>query len=236
VNARENHRLKHIQIAALRLFITIMIPVLLVLTSARLVMSPVFLWVEYQRPGFPADYYGFTTEDRLRYAPYAVNYLLNGEPVSYLGNLTFENGRPLFNGRELGHMRDVKAVTQAAFANAVAGGMLTLATAFALWRGRPTRGHLRRALRDGGVLTISIVLAILVTAALAWDVFFTGFHTLFFSEGTWVFLYSDTLIRLFPEQFWFDAAVVIGGLTTAGAAGLILVSRRVRTSGLRIED
>jgi hypothetical protein len=27
------------------------------------------------------------------------------------------------------------------------------------------------------------------------------FHQIFFSAGTWMFLYSDTLIRLFPERF-----------------------------------
>jgi hypothetical protein len=32
-----------------------------------------------------------------------------------------------------------------------------------------------------------------------------------------VFLYEDTLIRLFPEQFWFDAALFIGALTVIGA-------------------
>ena len=34
-----------------------------------------------------------------------------------------------------------------------------------------------------------------------------AFHRIFFAEGTWIFLRSDTLIRLFPIQFWIDVAV-----------------------------
>ena len=36
---------------------------------------------------------------------------------------------------------------------------------------------------------------------------------LLFKAGTWTFLYSDTLIRLFPERFWQDTFLVVGGLS-----------------------
>ena len=39
--------------------------------QARLLMTPIFLSFEYNRADFPADYYGFMREDRLRYAPLA---------------------------------------------------------------------------------------------------------------------------------------------------------------------
>jgi integral membrane protein (TIGR01906 family) len=65
-----------------------------------------------------------------------------------------------------------------------------------------------------------------IIAALSWDTFFTSFHSIFFASGTWQFEYSDTLIRLFPEQFWFDAAVTIGALTILGASLFWLISRR----------
>jgi uncharacterized membrane protein len=35
------------------------------------------------------------------------------------------------------------------------------------------------------------------------------FHELLFPPGTWTFAYTDSLIRLFPEQFWFDIGVLI---------------------------
>jgi integral membrane protein (TIGR01906 family) len=72
------------------------------------------------------------------------------------------------------------------------------------------------------MLTLGLIMTIIVLALGAWDMFFDTFHELFFEAGTWRFEFSDTLIRLFPEQFWFDASVTIGILTTIGAI-LILV-------------
>lgn len=218
-------------IHAVSAYLTIMFPILLVLFAARVVMTPAFLQIEYQRAGFPLDYYGFTTEDRLFYAPFAVNYLLNSGDITFLADLQFREGGALFNTRELHHMRDVKQVTQIAFAFGAANAVIALVAALYLAR----VGRLRRALQHGALLTFGLIVAIVIGAILAWDVFFTAFHNLFFSSGTWIFAYSDTLIRLFPEQFWFDVALVIGGITVFGAAFTLgvtwLIGRNARSGG-----
>ncbi|MEO0599678.1 MAG: DUF1461 domain-containing protein, partial [Chloroflexota bacterium] len=58
----------------------------------------------------------------------------------------------------------------------------------------------------------------------AWDFFFTQFHNVFFEQGTWRFYYSDTLIRLYPERFWFEASLVVGVLTVVGALVILGIS------------
>jgi len=195
----------------LRFYISISFPFLVVMIFVRLVMTPLFPQIEYNRPGFPADYYGFTVQDRLSYAPYAIQFLLNGDDISYLGDLRFPDGKEMYNTRELHHMRDVKVVTQYAYASALIGGILAVLSIFSLWRSN--RPALQSALLNGSRLTIGLIFAIVLIAITSWDTFFTTFHQLFFAGGTWQFEYSDTLIRLFPEQFWFDASLVIGGGT-----------------------
>lgn len=206
---------KSVLITLARIYLVVIFPVLLVLISARIVMSQGFLEFEYNRPGFPDDYYGMTREQRLYYAPFAITYLLTDEGIDYLADLEFPDGEPLFNARELRHMRDVKIVTQIAFAFAIGSGLLALTSAIFL-RFR-TRAVLRKSLIQGAMLTLGIVAAIILLAILNWSYFFTAFHALFFEGGTWYFLYSDSLIRLFPEQFWFDAAIGIGAITVLGA-------------------
>ncbi|MBL8165869.1 MAG: TIGR01906 family membrane protein [Anaerolineae bacterium] len=195
--------------------ITLAVPLLLVLGSVRLIMTPLFLQFEYTRPGFPQDFYGLTTDERLRYAPFALDYLLNAEGIDFLANLDFPDGEPQYNARELRHMEDVKVITQAAFLLAMLLALITAAAGSALWRIQ--RGRLRMAVMNGALLTLGIIATIVVVAVVNWDFFFTRFHEVFFSSGTWRFEYSDTLIRLFPEQFWFDAALTIGGMTVLGA-------------------
>ena len=55
---------------------------------------------------------------------------------------------------------------------------------------------------------------------LAFGVIFVWFHQIFFESGTWTFLFSDTLIRLFPERFWRDTFLAVGLLS--GGVGLAL--------------
>jgi integral membrane protein (TIGR01906 family) len=207
-----------------RAYLALAVPILLVTISIRLVMTPAFLYFEYTRPGFPEDPYGFTQQDRLNYAPYPLNYLFNAEDIDYLGDLRFTDGSRMYNARELRHMRDVKVVTQYTFGFAVAVGLLTLVVAFSLSRTPETRRDLQRGLLQGGLLTLGAIASIVLLAFINWDVVFTGFHTIFFESGTWRFAYSDTLIRLFPEQFWFDALLTIGALTVIGASLITFIA------------
>ncbi len=77
--------------------ITILLPLALTFLGLRLLLTHAFLEVEYRTPGFPADDYGFTLQDRLHWSKISVDYLLNNADISFLGNLTFPDGSPLFN-------------------------------------------------------------------------------------------------------------------------------------------
>jgi integral membrane protein (TIGR01906 family) len=183
------------------------LPFLLIIGAIRLVCTPLFLWIEYHRPGFPADSFGFSTEDRMTYGSYAVDYLLNWAGPRYLGGLTGPDGEALFLPTEVSHMADVKAVVAAAF---LAGLVLLLVGAgCALYLRRNCPGGIRRGLFAGAAATLLLVLVLGVLGALNWQWFFTEFHRIFFAEGTWTFYTDDTLIRLFPGQFWMDAGLVI---------------------------
>jgi integral membrane protein (TIGR01906 family) len=208
---------------ALSVIIALTIPPVLVMIGVRLAMTMAFVSFEYHRPDFPPDFYGFTLEDRLRYAPYALDYLLNGEDIDFLARLTFPGGSPLFNNRELRHMRDVKAVTEWAFRIAAVLGAVLIAASAILWR--RGRWHLRAGVRAGGLLTVILIAAIVVLVFVSWDAFFTAFHELLFEGDSWLFLTSDTLIRLFPEAFWFDAAIFIGAAAIGGALALTLIAQ-----------
>jgi uncharacterized membrane protein len=74
------------------------------------------------------------------------------------------------------------------------------------------------------ILSITIGLIAVIGISVDPDIFFTffaGFHSLFFEGNSWLFLFSDTLIRLFPIRFWqdaflFAALIALGGGTALG--------------------
>lgn len=206
----------------------ILTPIVLLGFALRLLLTPFFLQVEYRMPGFPEDPYGFTRQDRLRWAPYALDYLINREDISYLAGLRFDDGTPLFNKRELSHMEDVKKVTVSAlnvFYLALAGLAL-----LGLWAKRPQQwSAFRSGLKRGsaimvgiaGVVAAVVAIGMFLLPDLFWS-FFSGFHALFFEGDTWLFEYSDTLIRLFPLRFWQDTFLLAALIATACGLGLML--------------
>jgi integral membrane protein (TIGR01906 family) len=206
--------------------VTILIPIALIGLAIRVLLSPLFYNIEYNMPYFPADEYGFTKEDRLKWAPYAVNYLVNNADISYLGDLKFEDGTPLYDERQLRHMEDVKRVTQGALR--VWYGSLALLAALGAWAwfGGWWQAYLL-GLRRGGWLMVglAITIGIIVVVGIAvnpnvFDVFFVAFHGLFFEGDSWLFLYSDTLIRLFPIRFWQDAFLLAAVIALGGGVAL----------------
>jgi integral membrane protein (TIGR01906 family) len=205
--------------------VTILAPIALVLTTVRLVMTPVFVNLEYHTPNFPADPYGFTQQDRLYWSRIALDYLLNDEGIEYLGDLRFLDGSAVYNERELKHMLDVKNVAQ----DALIVWYISLAAIFILaiwaWFGNWKHAY-SEGLRRGGWLTLILVGAIIVVVLIGFGLFFVAFHDVFFDPGTWRFAFSDTLIRLFPERFWRDTFLTVGLLTGVGALTLVIIFKR----------
>jgi integral membrane protein (TIGR01906 family) len=211
---------------------SLLTPIALIGLALRILLTPLFYTVEYNLPWFPADEYGFTKEDRLKWAKPSVEYLINDADISYLGDLQFDDGTPIYNQRELKHMQDVKEVVQGALL-AFYSSLAALALIAFFSRRNGWLNEYIAALQRGGwwmiglALSIAIIVGtgILINPDIFWA-FFSWFHTLFFEGDTWLFLYSDTLIRLFPIRFWQDAFLWVAVIALGGGAGLAFGLKR----------
>jgi integral membrane protein (TIGR01906 family) len=221
--------------SAISWLVTLVVPLALIGLAVRLVLLPVFPTIEYHTPGFPPDDYGFTTQERIHWAGYAWSYLVNSSDISYLGDLKFPDGKPLYNERELSHMHDVKRVLTSTFRAWYISLAVLLIAGLASWRLGQLR-LFRAGLRRGGWLTIAlaaligtiVLVGILMNPDVFWN-FFAWFHSLFFSGNSWIFEYSDTLIRLFPIRFWQDTFLFAAVVVLAGGLALALGMHERRT-------
>jgi integral membrane protein (TIGR01906 family) len=223
--------------------VTLAAPVFLALSAVRLLLFPWYVEFAYRTPAFPPDSYGFTLEERLEYSKIAIEYLVNDADISFLGDLRFPNGEMvpanscqfmedctrLYNERELKHMVDVKRVVQAALRVWVGAFIILALSGVWAWRAHALPEYLR-ALQRGGWVTIGLVGGIILFVLLAFGVIFVLFHQIFFESGTWMFYYSDTLIRLFPQRFWRDTFLMVGGISVLGGLALALGLRRFTNS------
>jgi integral membrane protein (TIGR01906 family) len=197
----------------------LLVPFALIMLGARLLMTPFFPEIEYRMPGFPEDRYGFTLDDRLRWSKPSIEYLINDAELSFLAELKFDDGAPIYNERELSHMLDVKNVIQMLLKVWLVDlGLLVLLKLLA-WRGGWMDAY-RAGLSRGGFLTVGLLVALGAFAAVSFWQFFTWFHSLFFAGDSWIFRFDDTLIRLFPIRFWQDAVIYIVGFAILSGLGL----------------
>lgn len=201
------------------IIIALAVPVVTFMIAVRAVATSTFLSFEYNRPGFPADSYGFDTVERMRLGSYGLDYILNLAPESYLMGIRTD-GAVAFLQAEVEHMTDVKRVFLYALVFTVTVLVLALLSAYTLPSKAP--GTVSSSLFTGSWLTLILLMVLGVSGLLGWDTFFTTFHEIFFPQGNWQFRPSDTLIRLYPPQFWKDAALAACALVVLMVAVILV--------------
>lgn len=223
-----------------RVWIIVSVPLVMIALAMRVVVTPAFAWFEYKiRPGFPADAFGFSSDDRVHWASYVSSYLLNFDGSRFLSNLVYpgnddkglDAGKPVFKAGEVAHMHDVKTVIVIYFLAATV--LLIGSIIFGVYLARRTRRGLSMSLFVGSIVTLVFMIAVGVFAALQWETFFSDFHSVFFASGTWTFYDNDTLIRLYPNAFWTDAGIFIGGATVIVAILLLIFNWPRKPRGQR---
>ena len=208
----------------LKTLLILLVPLILMLGSALLLATDQYLAFEYGKASFPPDAFGFTQQQRFDLASSNIHYVRAHLPSSTLSNQT-RNGTPVYNPREVSHMADVQAVFQSVLRVWLTAFILLVLLGFVLWK-TGERKALASAIQSGGLLTSGIILSIALLAIFGWQFWFNTFHLFFFEPGSWLFSYSDTLIRLFPVEFWFDATLTISILSLIGGLLVTLAGWR----------
>jgi integral membrane protein (TIGR01906 family) len=207
-----------------QVLVAVALPLVLLIGNIQLLTDSRFVNFEYGKRSFPPDTtvpfggYPLPKAERTMLAEAALRSIVGPEGMHALEEARFqETDAPAFNAREIRHMRDVRwlfsrarIIFWGALLALIGGGALLI------WWGR-------RSVQGSQLLTrpllVSVVVTLTAAAALGFYIlsnfgsFFTEFHHVFFEGSTWLFRQDDTLIRLFPTDFWFDAASIIAGIT-----------------------
>lgn len=199
-----------------RWLVILAMPFFLGMGTIRAIIAWDYPAFEYNR--IAPDAYGFSPEERLELARGTLIYLQRPEPASeviyMLEDLRLPGtGSPLYNEAEISHMIDVKNMADAMKRIAYISGGIVIAGMLVLLIPARSRSFGWRTLMFAGLATVIVLAVIALAILIAWPIFFVQFHELLFPPGTWTFAYTDSLIRLFPEQFWFDIGVLISVAT-----------------------
>ena len=206
----------------MQFFLSLTVPIILIVSPLYLFFTPALLRYEYSRGGVPPSS-RFDRQERLRLSDAIIGYLRGKEGVEALQRLRTDQGERALRDAEIQHLADVKGVLDGLFLAHGAALVVGLVMAgLLLWWTRPMT--LMGALKRGVWFTVGIMALVLMSSFVDFDVFFTRFHQVFFSPGTWVFYVQDTLIQLYPLAFWIDVVWKLGILILVEAGILYAAS------------
>jgi integral membrane protein (TIGR01906 family) len=205
----------------------IAIAVTLILGAVRFAFSwqPVYT---YAVTAYHADEVTNISSSGLLAATHQIrNYFTNGERDLDI-RVTDKDGNsgPLFNEREIAHMRDVKALVRRIYILLDGAALYTLAFAVvALALGLPGRRRLARVVLAGSLAATAVIVGLGAAALIGFDQLFTEFHVLSFSNDFWELNPAqDHLVQIFPQGFWFDITIFAGALALLAALCLAVLS------------
>ena len=143
-------------------------------------------------------------------------------PEDYIDVTVIKDGQPmtLFNEREVIHLYDVKGLVWLDYRLLLAAGLYC--AGFALWTlwagGGRHRWQLALGAAGGGGLTLALIGLLGILMLIDFDAIFIRFHLLSFSNDFWQLDPArDYLIMLFPGGFWYDAALIVVGMSALSA-------------------
>lgn len=178
---------------------------------------------------------GIGDEDLLVVAREMIHYF-NSEEEPIQITILAPGGEELFNEREVAHLKDVKGLIRLCYNLQVAtfGCLAVILIGGFVWQRRRFGPSLAKMALGGGALTIALLLLVGIAALVNFDWLFLNFHRLFFSGDSWIL--SGSLPQIFPQGFFYDAALFIVGATIVealviGGIGGYFVLRRRRARG-----
>jgi integral membrane protein (TIGR01906 family) len=131
---------------------------------------------------------------------------------------------PLLSERERSHMHDVAVLVRTLIGVVILA--LVLAGVGVAWLRREPR-RIGRIMLVVGATIGGLAILLAGVFAVAFEPAFLAFHELFFPPGTYLFEPGSKLITLFPEGFWFDAALAAGATIVVAALVVTVVGLRL---------
>ncbi len=199
----------------LYLILVLIFPFVATGISVRLAFTEWFVEWVYSRPDFPEDRWGLENPERLRLAKLGLRAVLSQEGLEEFKRAKLPDGRKAFRKKEVKHMEDVKRVLEFYFPLVYGLSLFWLLGVFFLRKAQ--------VLIASGLFSISVLGILALLIFLNYERAFEVFHLILFDPHSWRFKYTDTLLRIYPMKFWFDATVFVAVLSFLISFSVLLI-------------
>jgi len=189
----------------LTILLTLIFPYISIGISVRIAFTEKFIEWEYSKENFPKDRWGMTKDERLELAKLGLRAVLSDKDMEKFRRKKLSNGEKAFTEREIKHMEDVKNLLKLYFPSVYLVALVWFLGVIFL--------KVPRVLIYSGIFNTIFLIFLSALTFVDYKKAFEIFHIAVFDPYSWKFKYSDTLIRIYPMKFWYDATVFIGVLS-----------------------
>ena len=218
--------LKPLRPVAIALFI-VLVPVFLITANVRLVINlPALYSYGYDRyEDEITRYMNIEREDYIDGGRQIRDYFNNDAEELDVRVVVGGILRSIYSEREVLHMSDVKDLVRGVYRLGELSALYLFAFAVAGMFFEPWRRSLRRTawhMAMGGAVTLGLVVLVGLGALAGFERLFLAFHEVSFSNDLWQLNpRTDYLIAMFPEEFFFDATILIAVLIIVQSTVLV---------------
>ena len=218
-------------VTALAALFGIALPVFLIAGNVEYVTGSDWLYsYNWWRNGID-DTTGITVGELNRGADQIKDYFENDEEFLDLRVNLRDQEVSLYSEREVRHMVDVKGLMKGVSNTVLITGLTALVIAIAglIYMRAQFWGYLQRTLRWSALGSGLIVGVLGIAILIDFDFVFTQFHFISFANDLWQLNpYTDYLLIMFPQQFFFEATLMIAVMAVAQFAALYFAVSLIR--------
>ena len=190
----------------------LLIAFVIILGSIQLVTTKAYLSFEYSKSDFPGDFWGFDQTQRLAHAADNLQFITQNLPAANLIGQK-HNDIPLYSSQEIKYLQNVQKVYQITWRIWQIALILVVLISFTLIFRKENRADMAFILQQSGSFTTGLVFIVAMLSLVAWQIWLVFFHQVFFAFGWWTFDISTTLLRLFPQKFWYDTTLTVSSIS-----------------------
>jgi len=209
---------------ALFLLTVLVFPFVAVGLSVRLAFTETAVELLYR--GLPPDRWGMKEEKRLELAKLGLKAVLSEEGMREFKEARLGR-RKAFREKEVRHMEDVARLLEVFFPAVFFLGLL--------WLFGVSYLRDRKVLFWSGLWSLLLLSLIALLVFVNYEKAFELFHLLLFDPYSWRFRDEDTLLRVYPMEFWFKATLLVAVVSASLSLAVMTVGwwgRRTRPKGV----
>ncbi len=182
------------------LFITIFLPIIFIFLAVEILCTKEYLliskgkYIEHESITFDYDYVADRMMGYLNYRYKEMDLIYDDELIEV-------------KELEERHMKDVLNLFTALRIVSAIGIILTLINVICLKKNNPKL--LYKAVKNVWIWPSCLILFVGTFAIIDFNLLFTIFHRIFFSNNDWLFPMESMIIQVVPENFWLVSALLI---------------------------